>query len=311
MIAVQRRVGRVGEVRIGTVELRQLRYFVTVAEELHFGRAAERLHIVQPAVSQQIRRLERELGVELFDRSPRRVLLTEAGQRFLPEARNVLAAQERARAAVAGLGSRRGGTLRLGTSDGLGDRLDRVLDEFARLAPKVDVELVAGATKARLDRVRAGQLDATFVRGVADSPQLLVEPVWTDEVLVVLPASSPLADADTVTLAELAALPLRLTERQRNPPLYDLVIGACRDAGFTPVLGPAFTTMQDTIATIGVGAPSWTVLYDSHARVLPAPRVAFRPLREPLLMTTYLAVSRISPPAAFAQLRAASVAVAG
>ena len=288
------------------MELRQLSYFVTVAEELHFGRAAQRLHIVQSAVSQQIHRLERELGVDLFDRSPRRVLLTEAGRRFLPEARTVLAAAQRARAVVA----EPGGTLRLGSSDGLGDRLNTVLDELARLAPEIHVELVAAPTTTRLDRVRAGQLDATLVRGIDSGAQLDFEGVWTDLVMVAVPANHPLAEADEIAIAELATLPLRLAERHRNPPLHDLVVRACRDAGFQPVLGPPFTTMQDTIASVGVGAPSWTVLYDTHARMLPAPRVAFRPLTERLTMPTYLAVSRVTPPPALAWLRAACAVAA-
>ena len=98
-----------------------------MAEELHFGRAADRLHIGQPAVSQQIRRLERELGAELLDRSPRHVRLTAAGENLLPEARAVMAAAARARAAVAATPAARTGKLRLGTSAGLGERLERDL----------------------------------------------------------------------------------------------------------------------------------------------------------------------------------------
>ncbi len=147
------------------VELRQLRYFVAVAEEMHFGRAAERMHIVQSAVSRQIRRLEGELGVDLFDRSPRRVRLTAAGECFLPEARTVLEAERRARAAVAAFTSDCAAVLRLGTSTGLGEHLDQVLDAFAELAPGVGVELVSAPAGERLGQVADGRLDAAFVRG--------------------------------------------------------------------------------------------------------------------------------------------------
>jgi DNA-binding transcriptional LysR family regulator len=271
------------------VELRQLRYFVTVAEELHFGRAAERLHIVQPAVSQQVRRLERSLGVTLFLRTTRNVSLTEAGQRFLPHALAVLAAAERASDSVAEFRAPRA-LLRLGTSEGLGDRLDLLLSAFTRLEPTAQLELVHAPTAERLQRVRDGSLDATIVRGSRPSTGLDFTPLWTDEVMVALPASHPLAASDVVEFASLASLPVRLSSPSRNQPLYDLVLSCCRSAGFEPVLGKEFTTAQDTLGTLGYGRPHWTVFYRAHANLLPIPGVVFRPLIEPTpRMQTYLA----------------------
>nr|WP_315904301.1 LysR family transcriptional regulator [Streptomyces sp. ASQP_92] len=274
------------------MELRQLSYFVTVAEELHFGRAAERLHIVQSAVSQQVRRLERELGAELFDRSPRHVRLTAAGERLLPEAREVLAAAERARAAVRGRT-----TLRLGTSAGLGEHLDRVLGAFAEIAPGVAAELVSAPTRDRLAQVVDGRLDAAFVRSPEPAPGLRFLPLWEDPLLVAVPATHPLAGQDAIALSELAALPLALTARRNNPALVDLVVGACHTAGFEPIPGPVGGSLQNTLAAIGLGS-LWTVVYAAHARLLHSPRVAFRPVRAPgLALPTALAVRAASMPA--------------
>ncbi|MFE3184358.1 LysR substrate-binding domain-containing protein [Streptomyces violascens] len=275
------------------MELRQLSYFVTVAEELHFGRAAERLHIVQSAVSQQVRRLERELGTDLFDRSPRHVRLTGAGERLLPEAREVLAAAERARAAV-----RERTTLRLGTSTGLGEHLDRVLGAFAGIAPDIAVELVSAPTRDRLAQVADGRLDAAFVRSPQPAPGLRILPLWEDPLVVALPSAHPLASQDEIALPDLAALPLCITARRNNPALVDLVVGACHTAGFEPVPGPVSGSLQDTLATIGLGQ-LWTVVYEAHARVLHSPRVAFRPVRAPgLALPTGLAVGADHIPAA-------------
>ena len=243
---------------------------MTVAEELHFGRAAERLHIVQSAVSQQVRRLERDLGAELFDRSPRHVRLTEAGARFLPEARTVLAAEDRARAAVADFADARARTLRLGTSAGLGVHLDRVLDAFAELAPGTAVDLVSASAADRLEGVAGGDLDAAFVRGgwpltgppdpaaavPADADGVCVVPLWADPLVAVVPGRHPLAARAEIGVAELAGLPLRLVPRRQNPPLVDLVVHACHDAGFEPVPGPAggdgrSGSLQDLLAAIG------------------------------------------------------------
>ena len=262
------------------MELRQLHYFVTVAEELHFGRAAERLMIVQSSVSQQVRRLERELAVDLFDRSPRHVRLTEAGRRFLPEARAVLAAEQRAVAAIAEFSVARGGALRIGTSTGLGEHLDRVLDALAERDPEIRVELASAPTAVRLEQVKTGDLDAAFVRGVEVGPDgVRLIPVWEDPLVVALPARHALARRTEVELADLAELPLYLTARRHNPPLVDLVVGACRDAGFEPRPGPANSSLQDTLAALGGGAAGWTVLYAAHAAQLATDRVAFRPAR--------------------------------
>ncbi|MFI6403927.1 LysR family transcriptional regulator [Streptomyces sp. NPDC050548] len=285
------------------MELRQLTYFVAVAEELHFGRAAMgvpplersrewgRLHIVQSAVSQQVQRLERELGAELFDRSPRRVRLTGAGERLLPEARAVLAAAERARAAVAPPPG-----LRIGTSTGLGAHLDRVLGAFAERAPDVPVELFSLPVGERLARVAGGRLDAAFVRAVEPVPGVRVLPLWPDPLVAAVPASHPLAGRPEIRVDELAALPLALTERRNNPALVDLVVGACHSAGFEPLPGPVSGSLQDTLASIGT-RPLWTVVYASHARVLHHPRVAFVPFAVPgLSLSTGLAVHATRTP---------------
>ncbi|MFJ4658499.1 LysR substrate-binding domain-containing protein [Nocardia sp. NPDC088792] len=265
------------------MELRQLRYFVTVAEELHFGRAAERLHIAQPAVSQQVQRLERELKVQLLDRTPRRVRLTEAGLRFLPEARAVLSAADQARAVVAELAGSRAEVFRLGTVTGLGERLETVLDGFSDRAPGTQVELVALPVQERLRQVADGTLDAAFIRAPSpgDSPELDFLPAWEDPLMVALPARHPLAARESLRIADLADLPVRLTERRNHPALVDLVLNACQRAGFEPTPAPIASTLQDTMAAIGSGTPMWTVVYASNARAVHNTRVAFRPFAEP------------------------------
>ncbi len=273
------------------VELRQIEYFVAVAEHLHFGRAAEALSIGQPAVSQQLARLERELGVELIDRTHRSVRLTPAGARFLPEARAVLAAVAKARATAVETPSpapeRR---LRLGASSGLGVRLTKVLAALEALDPPVHADVVSAPTRARLERVAAGQLDAAFVRGVTSAPGIELIEMWSDQLLVLLPAAHPLAAENTVPLAALADLPLRIVGRRANPPLVDLVFSACSEAGFTPALADHPDHIENVMAAIGSGTPTWTVVYEPYARMLNPEHVAFRPSDPPLRMMTALAV---------------------
>jgi DNA-binding transcriptional LysR family regulator len=291
------------------VEIRQLAYFAAVAEELSFARAAQRLHIVQPAVSQQIRRLERELGVRLFERTSRRVRLTAAGERLLPEARSVLSAADRTRQIAAEIAAGDTGVLHLGTSQGLGERLDEILSELARRAPGVRVRLVAATAGERLEQVRSGRLDAAFVRnpGAVASVELL--PMWDEPLAVALPAAHPLAAEPAVTLPQLRDLPLRIVPREDNAGFRDLIERGCVDAGFDPLPGPTFTNLQDTLAEIGTGPPSWTVLYASAAAQLAVRRVAFRPL-DGLTAHTCLAVPP-GPPSPTLRLLLRACATAG
>ncbi|MFE0133224.1 LysR family transcriptional regulator [Streptomyces sp. NPDC059037] len=275
------------------MELRQLQYFVAVAEEGGFGRAAERLGIVQSAVSQQIRRLERELGVVLFERSTRHVHLSGAGERLLPEAQAVLVAARRTRQVAADIASGDDGLLRLGSVHGPGDRIYRLLNELSATAPRLQVRLRRLALADRLTAVRSGQLDAAFVRALPQAPGLELLPVWSDPLYVALPDNHALAAEPILRLEQLADLPLRLAPQENNPPFHDLITGALRSAGAEPLLGPPFTSFQETLTAIGTSAPSWTVFYDVVG-LPPFPRVALRPLAEPALPTS-LAV-RPGPP---------------
>ncbi|MFI9004691.1 LysR family transcriptional regulator [Streptomyces sp. NPDC053541] len=277
------------------MELRQLRYFVAVAEEGGFGRAAERLSIVQSAVSQQIRRLEREWGVTLFDRTTRRVRLSGAGERLLPEAYAVLAAADRARQVAADVAGGRDGVLRLGTVQGPGDRIYRVVGELAVRFPKLRVRLRRLPVAERLAAVRAGELDAALVRAASSARGLELLDVWRDPLYVALPADHPAAGRPVLGLGALSGLPLRLAPREHNAPFHDLFRRALREAGAEPPEGPPFTGLQATLTAIGAAAePSWTVFYE----VGPLPRlphVALRPLAAPAV-TTALAVPP-GPPA--------------
>ncbi|GAA2793660.1 LysR family transcriptional regulator [Saccharopolyspora taberi] len=262
------------------MDLRQLQYFVVVAEELHFGRAAERLHIVQSAVTQQIQRLERQLGVQLFDRSRRQVQLTDAGTRVLPAARRVLDAADGVVAAARGVEDDPV-MLRLGTASGLGRRLDAVLERLTSKSPVLRAQLARLPVVNRLNDVRSGRLDAAFARAVRTLPGLRVAPLWQDDLMVALPCTHPLGDHDALRLGQLADLPLRLVPHERNPSFVDLVVAACNAAGFDPVMGAAFTTLQDTLAELGQGVPAWTVVADSEYVRPASAKVRLIPLVDP------------------------------
>jgi DNA-binding transcriptional LysR family regulator len=287
------------------VELRQLRYFVAVAEELHFGRAAQRLHIVQPAVSQQIRRLERELGVTLLDRTPRRVTLTPSGQRLLAEARTVLAAADRTAAVAAELALGEKGSLRVGTSPGLTARLQRGLHAIRLAVPDLPVELDNRPGSEQLAAVARGDLDLALVRGIASWPGLQVVELAREPLVAAVPAAHPLAGRAAVSLPDLATLPVRLPARECDPLFHDWMLAACREAGVTPQLGRPALSPPDTLVELGAGAPAWAPLYVDPTTVTGIGQVALLPLDPVLELPIALAVPENRPPSCVTGLRAA------
>ncbi|GAB7035437.1 LysR family transcriptional regulator [Streptomyces sp. NPDC021749] len=280
------------------MELRQIQYFVAVAEELHFGRAAERLHIGQPAVSQQVRRLERELRTQLFDRSSRTVTLTSVGRALLPEGRELLKALDAFAAKAKRLAAQSEATFRVGISSALGPRLDDFLDALPGPGAGTRFEFQTLDTATRLEKVRAGRLDAAFVRGVDSAPGLRLLPLWQDPLVVALATSHPLAERGSLDLADLAGLPLRIAARGENPVLHDTVFTACRGAGYEPTLGPPSTGLQDTLAEIGAGAAGWTLMYPTAAHTVSSRRIALLPLNgRPITIGMFLALRESADPA--------------
>lgn len=277
------------------VELRQLRYFVTVAEELHFGRAAERLDIVQPAVSQQVSRLERELGVRLLVRTSRRVVLTSDGTRLLTEAKAALAAVDRVTTVAAALAAGRSATLRLGTSAGTGDRVRRGIAALRATTPDLGIELVSGTTTELVSAVRSGALDLALVRGAAPRTGLRVVELWREPLVAILPADHPASAAPAVSVAALADLPLRLPRHDTDPGLHNAVIDAFRAAGVTPTLGRPVTSAEATTVEIGVGEPAWMVAYGCT----PTGDTVARPFTPALTLPGQLVVPGCGAPGCF------------
>jgi DNA-binding transcriptional LysR family regulator len=284
------------------VEIRQLRYFVAVAEELHFGRAAARLAVVQPAVSQQIGRLERELGVRLLERSSRHVALTGDGERLLTEARSALAAVDRVGAVASELAAGRAGTLRLGTSPGLGERVRRGVARMRANTPGLALVLVDGLVQAHIAALRAGELDLALVRGPVRVRGLRAVELWRDRLHVVLPAAHPDAGAAAVPIGVLAEVTLRMPERSADTALHDAVLAACRAAGFAPSLGRPVRSIEDAMVEIGLGEPAATVVHGWAGAAGTTSDVAVRPIDPPVEVPGYLLLPGDGGPACVAAL---------
>jgi DNA-binding transcriptional LysR family regulator len=233
------------------IELRHLRYFVAVAEELHFGRAAERLHIAQPPLSQQIRQLEQQLGFELFHRTKRNVRLTEAGQVFLEECRLVFRQFEQA--IRAGQQASRGevGKLVIGfVSSAAYSVLPPILNQFRNRFPTVNLTLRELTTDQQLHWLRDQQIDVGFVRPPIEDVEFNSITILQEPLVVALSETHPLAKLDFISLRSLIHEPFILFPRLLAPGLYDQIIGLCQQADFSPQVAQEATQMQTIISLV-------------------------------------------------------------
>jgi DNA-binding transcriptional LysR family regulator len=222
------------------VDLRHLRYFIAVAEAEHVGNAAQRLHISQSPLSRQIRQLEEDLGLTLFERSRKRLRLTQAGQSFLKDARMLIAEAERVveRARSAARGD--SGTLTLGYVTGVlhSGFLPAVLRRFRRPHSEVQVELRMLRSSAQLEALRRRQLDAGFVYTPPedDDPELTTFPVVNEPLMLALPEEHPLANKAAIVPQDLDGMPWIALPRAINPAARERFLTACSESGFAPDL---------------------------------------------------------------------------
>ncbi|MGO4648068.1 LysR family transcriptional regulator [Nocardia sp. 2YAB30] len=217
------------------VELRHLRYFLAVAEELHFGRAAARLHIAQPALTQQIQRLEMLLGTRLFDRTSRSVRLTPAGEVLRERAAALLGHAARDLDEVAGIGQGSQGRLYLGfVPSVLPLKPLRSVRQFRDRYPLVHIELIEGYTTHMVAQLGHGALDMAIVRDPDKEPGIVAFPLVTEPFMAVLPVDHPLADRAVLTGPELAGDPLVFFPRAAGPHAHDKNLRPLVEAGCRP-----------------------------------------------------------------------------
>ena len=215
------------------MELRQLRYFLAVAEELHFGRAARRLHISQPPLSAQIRQLEEEMRLTLFYRTKRKVELTEAGRVFAREARVILQQVEQAAGLASEANRSKQSRLVVGCSPANSEVVVRILGELKQRDPALELTVKSLPSPQQIDALRNSQIDLGFITVPAPHEGLIVEPLWKEPLVVALPRRHALAARRRIALRALERETLILFPLYMSPGRYESIADMCRKAGFS------------------------------------------------------------------------------
>jgi DNA-binding transcriptional LysR family regulator len=260
------------------MELRQLRYFVTLAEELHFGRAAAREHIVQSALSQQLQRLERELGVRLLERSTHHVALTTAGTAFLIEVRQIISQVDRA-AQVARSAAGSAPRLRVGIIDASYDSMPLILHEVQARYPDLVIHQVEASVPEQYQQLLDGRLDVGIGRA-AFAPAGVASQLFREDPLgVLVPDGHPFTFLEGVPVGTLAQEPLLLAEDAQAPEFNQFVVEMCRSAGFTPAVYEG--TVESIRAAADLVAAGRCLYCVPSSCIAALPGTTWRPLTEP------------------------------
>jgi DNA-binding transcriptional LysR family regulator len=264
------------------MELRQLESFIRVAEELHFGRAAQALHLSQPALSKQIQALEDGLGIKLFERTKHWVKLTIAGRQFLETAYQVLRDLEEGIHVTKQIAQGQAGRLRIGLTEaalfGLAPTLIRT---YRQHYPQVELILTSGGTEANVEALRIRQIDVGFVYLPIREPSLSVSPLFEQSYVAALPRTHRLAKLKQLSLQSLANEALIFYPRAIAPVLYANFIKDCEQAGFAPNILQEAELAQTRLGLVAAGAGITFVLSDMQN--LSVKNVVYRPFAENFL----------------------------
>ncbi|PYY22620.1 MAG: LysR family transcriptional regulator [Acidobacteria bacterium] len=236
------------------IELRHLRYFVAVAEELHFGRAANRLHLAQPPLSQQIRKLEEIVGYQLFARTSRAVKLTSAGEIFLERARRTLRHVHEDLEEARSVGRGEVGFLRVGfIGSSMLTALPGMLGRYRRQFPKVNLQLSEFHTSGVIQQLLDEAMDVGVMRDSGPTEGLVVEALFSEPFIWVLPSRHPLAKCKKLSGAELRDEPFVMPPVIAGRRAYDKLISPCEDSGFRPQVVQVASQWLTILRLVGAG----------------------------------------------------------
>lgn len=271
------------------MDLRHLRYFIAVAEELHFGRAASRLHIESSPLSRAIKELERELGVRLFIRDTRKTTITNAGALFLEEARRVLVTLEQGCAKVRAIAQGKSGVLRIAYSSGLAQpRLAEIISEFRHSEPSIDIQIDEKPFRDQARNLQSGLLDLGLAMSGAEDEDIIAEPLWRDPLVAILSVRHPFTTRRSIALADLFGQALVLRHPEYGSGDHEQIEGLLRLSIPRPNIAQFAATASEVMTLVAAGY-GVGVMSAAEAAMFQRMDIIVRPMRDiHAAVTTYL-----------------------